>query len=336
MPSWNFGDIVFLVSYLKNTRRAILYPIYYVLSFVWLLSHHFRIILGRYERMPIPVVCVGNVTLGGAGKTPTVIYLANYFKKNSIKAHVVSRGYGGKFKDVVSVDPRSHNAYEVGDEPLLISQHTKVWVSKKKKEGILKAYKEGAELVILDDGHQNFSIAKDINILVFDAEVNLENEKIFPVGNLRESPRNAIDRADFLIFIGSSELSKKLTENFFKKNNQNIIDGKFKPNIIPKLKKRNLVAFCGIGRPEKFFSMLRKLNLNVIREYSFPDHHLYSREQLTKISDVAAKNNALVVTTEKDFVRIPLASQKKIYAINIELYLSKNKKLLLELKKLVS
>ena len=118
--------------------------------------------------MPIPVVCIGNITLGGAGKTPTVIFLANYFKKNNIKAHVVSRGYGGAFKDVVFVDPKFHSAYQVGDEPLLISQHAKVWVSKKKKEGILEAYKAGAELVLLDDGHQNFSIAKDINILVFD------------------------------------------------------------------------------------------------------------------------------------------------------------------------
>ena len=110
--------------------------------------------------MPIPVVCIGNITLGGAGKTPTVIFLANYFKKNNIKAHVVSRGYGGAFKDIVFVDPRTHSAYQVGDEPLLISQHAKVWVSKKKKEGILKAYKAGAELVLLDDGHQNFTIKK--------------------------------------------------------------------------------------------------------------------------------------------------------------------------------
>ena len=107
------------------------------------------------------------------------------------------------------------------------------------------------------------------------------------------------------------------------------------PNIIPKLKKRKLVAFCGIGRPEKFFSMLRKLNLEIIKEYSFPDHHFYSSRQLTKISDIAKKNNALIVTTMKDFVKIPVSFKKNIYPIDIELHLSKNKKLLLELKKLV-
>ena len=110
--------------------------------------------------MPVPVVCVGNITLGGAGKTPTVIFLAQYLNKNNINAHVVSRGYKGNFKDTVLVNRGTQSAYEVGDEPLLISQHAKVWVSKRKKEGILAAHKAGAELVIFDDGYQNFSIAK--------------------------------------------------------------------------------------------------------------------------------------------------------------------------------
>ena len=171
--------------------------------------------------------------------------------------------------------------------------------------------------------------------MVFDAEVNLENENIFPLGTLRERPQPAIDRADFLISIGSSVSNKNLRDTIFQNCNQKIIDGKFVPNLIPKLKKRKLVAFCGIGRPEKFFLMLRKLNLEIIKEYSFPDHHFYSRRQLTKISDIATKNNALVVTTEKDFVKIPLTFKKNIYPIEIELHVPKNKKLLLELNKLV-
>ena len=305
------------------------------MSLVWIIAHHLRIKYGRYEKMPIPVVCIGNITLGGAGKTPTVIYLANYFKKNNIKAHVVSRGYGGTFRNIVCVDPRNHSAYEVGDEPLLISQYAKVWVSKKKREGILEAYKAGAEIALLDDGHQNFSIEKDVNILVFDAEVNLNNENIFPLGHLREGFRTAIDRADFLISIGDKVSNKNLRETFFQNYDQKVIEGKFEPNIIPKIKKRKLVAFCGIGRPEKFFSMLKKLNLDIIHEYSFPDHHFYTDEQLTKICDLATKNNALVVSTEKDFVKIPATFQKQIHAIGIELHLSKNEKLLLKLKNLV-
>ena len=325
-----------MIRFLKNIRGIILYPILLFLSFIWLLSHRFRLRFGSYEKMPIPIVCVGNITLGGAGKTPTVIFLANYLKKNNIKVHVVSRGYGGKFSDIVLVDPRTHSAFQVGDEPLLISKHAKVWVSKKKKEGILEAYKAGAELVLLDDGHQNFTVSKDVNILVFDAEVNLKNEKIFPMGNLRESPGPAIDRADFMISIGNSVSNKNLQKTFFQKHNNKIIEGQFEAKIIQKLKKRKLVAFCGIGRPEKFFSMLRQLNLEIIEEYSFMDHHFYSNRQLSQILEVAEKNDALVVTTEKDFVKIPTNFQRKIYPIGIKLHLTENNKLLPKLKRLVS
>ncbi len=286
--------------------------------------------------MPVPVVCVGNITLGGAGKTPTVIFLAQYLNKNNIKTHVVSRGYGGKFKGTILVKRRTHSAYEVGDEPLLISQYANVWVSKKKKEGILAAHKAGAEIVILDDGHQNFSIAKDASILVFDAEVNVKNEKIFPLGNLRESLRSALNRANFVICIGNSVSTKKFKKNFFQDRNINFIEGKFEPNITPILKKRKLVAFCGIGRPEKFFSMLRNHNLEIVKAYSFPDHHRYSRKQLSQILDIAQNHNAIVVTTKKDFVKLPSTFTKSIYSVDIELHLEKNTKLFMALKNLVS
>ena len=285
--------------------------------------------------MPLPVVCVGNITLGGAGKTPTVIFLASFLKKNNLNVHVVSRGYRGKFKNTVVVDRRHHNASDVGDEPLLISRHTNVWVSRKKRDGILSAYKEGADIVLLDDGHQNFSIEKNISILVFDAEHNLANEQIFPVGNLRESLSSAIIRADFFICIGSPASRKKFKKTFPEHYKSKFIEGEFKPNIIPKLRNRKLVAFCGIGRPEKFFSMLKRLNTQVVQEVSFPDHHFYTDRQLSNIFKIADKKNALVVTTEKDYVKLSKSFKKKIYPINIELHLSKKEKLLLELKKLV-
>ena len=327
--------MTFLVYALKNLRALVVFPIFYFLSLVWLLLHHLRLRFGKYEKMPVPVICVGNITLGGAGKTPTVIFLASYLKKNNIKAHVVSRGYGGKYKDTVCVDRRHHNAADVGDEPLLISRHTNVWVSRKKRDGVLSAYEAGADIVLLDDGHQNFSIEKNISILVFDAELNLTNEQIFPMGNLRESFLSAIIRADFLICIGSPTSRKKFKEAFPKHQKLKFIEGEFEPNIIPKLRNRKLVAFCGIGRPEKFFSMLKRLNMRVVQEVSFPDHHFYTDRQLANIFKIADKNNALVVTTEKDYIKLSKTYREKIYPIKIELHLSKKEKLLLELKKLV-
>ena len=199
----------------------------------------------------------------------------------------------------------------------------------------MAAHKAGAEIVLLDDGYQNFSIGKDLNILVFDAEIDLKNERVFPLGNLRESPSSAIARADFLICIGSPISRRNLQNTFIQNHNSKIIEGEFKPNVTPLLKKRKLVAFCGIGRPEKFFSMLGALDMKVINKISFPDHHFYSEKQVTKILKIAESNNALVVTTEKDYVKIPKSYKKVIYPINIELHLSKRKKLLSELKSLV-
>ncbi len=327
--------MIFLAQFLKKPNRVVFFPIFYFLSRVWSLLHQIRINLGKYEKMPLPVVCVGNVTLGGAGKTPTVIFLANYLKKNNLNVHVVSRGYRGKFKGTVSVDRRRHSASDVGDEALLISHHAKVWVSRKKRDGILLAYEEGADIVLLDDGHQNFSVQKNISILVFDAELNLTSERIFPLGNLRESPSSAIIRADFLISIGSPTSRKRFKETFLQHHNSKLIEGEFRPNIIPKLRNRKLVAFCGIGRPEKFFSMLKSLNMQVIQEISFPDHHFYTDEQLANILKIADKDDALVVTTEKDYVKLSKSFKKKIYPLKIELQLSKKEKLLMELKNLV-
>ena len=327
--------MIFFTHFLKKLRGLFFFPVFYLLSLVWLFLHNLRITLGRYEKMPLPVVCIGNITLGGAGKTPTVIFLASYLKKNNINAHVVSRGYGGKFKDTVFVNRRRHNASDVGDEPLLISRYSKVWVSRKKRDGIFSAYKAGADLVLLDDGHQNFSIEKNVSILVFDAERSLTNAKIFPLGDLRESPESAITRADFLICIGRSFSRKQFKETFLRHHSSKIIEGEFIPNIIPKLKNRKLVAFCGIGRPEKFFSMLKRLNMQVIHEVSFPDHHFYTERQIINIFKIADKNNAMVVTTEKDHVKLSKAFKKKIHPIKIELHLSKSEKLLLRLKTLV-
>ena len=327
--------MIFLAHLLEKPKRFVFFPIFYFLALVWSLLHQIRIKFGRYEKMPLPVVCVGNVTLGGAGKTPTVVFLASYLKKNNLNVHVVSRGYRGKFKGTVFVDRRHHKASDVGDEPLLISRHTNVWVSRKKRDGVLSAYEAGADIVLLDDGHQNFSIEKNISILVFDAELNLTNEQIFPMGNLRESLSSAIIRADFFICIGSPASRKKFKETFLQYYKPKFIEGEFKPKIIPKLMNRKLVAFCGIGRPEKFFSMLKRLKMRVVQEVSFPDHHFYTDRQLANIFKIADKNKALVVTTEKDYVKLSKSLKKKIYPINIELGLSKKEKLLLELKNLV-
>ena len=161
-------------------------------------------------------------------------------------------------------------------------------------------------------------------------------KKFFMHKRIRENPSSAISRADFLFCIGHKISRTKLRKTFAQLHSTKIVEGKFKANISPFFKKHKLVAFCGIGRPEKFFSMLRRLDLEIIEDYSYPDHHFYSNKQLNKILGVAKDNNALVVTTEKDFVKLPSTFTKKIYSVDIELHLEKNEILLKDLKNLVS
>ncbi len=158
---------------------------------------------------------------------------------------------------------------------------------------------------------------------------------MFPLGNLRESPKSALFRADFSILIGSDDAIRASKENILQQCKSKIIEGKFEADIVAKLRGRKIVAFCGIGRPQKFFSMLRDLNFRIMRQFPFPDHYFYSELELVNILETANKYNAIVVTTEKDFVKLPTAYQKIIYPIKIGLRLSNNENLLLELEKLV-
>ena len=138
--------------------KKVFLPVLVLLSIIWRCVHFLKIKLGKYEKMPLPVVCVGNITLGGSGKTPTVLLVLKLFSEIGLEAHVVSRGYKGKLKRTTLVNSKEHNASDVGDEPLMISGTSKVWVTRDKKSGIMAAYNSGAKIVILDDGFQNPSV----------------------------------------------------------------------------------------------------------------------------------------------------------------------------------
>ena len=287
--------------------------------------------------MPIPVVCVGNITLGGSGKTPTVLLILQVLKKLGYEVHVVSRGYKGKIKHTTLVDPNIHSALDAGDEPLLISKTSKVWITKNKRAGILAAYRAGANIVVLDDGFQNPSISKDLSILVIDTDFNFGNGHIFPMGPLRESLKFASKRADFILCLGNTGSRKKFLKNIKVPEDIYLTEGQLTPkNCPPALKNKKLIAFCGIARPEKFFFSLKDLGLMVIEKISFPDHFMYSEKDLRKLLKTARKRNALLVTTEKDLIKIPKEIKKYFHCIPIEVTLKDNSILESALKKLVA
>jgi tetraacyldisaccharide 4'-kinase len=265
-------------------------------------------------RVAVPVICVGNITAGGAGKTPTVRWLQHFFQSQEVVAHVVSRGYGGSLEGPVRVDSKAHTAAEVGDEPLLLAHYSDCWVSRDRRAGVQVAAEHGADVVILDDGFQNPHVAKDLSILVIDGGYGLGNERIIPAGPLRETLQQAQRRAEYLLIIGED------CHGLADKARLPVLQGKFTIECdIADYRQREWVAFAGIGRPEKFFATLKENSIPVKATKAFADHYPYSETELRTLQTQATKAGAVLITTEKDWHRLPEEWQKEIAYLPVRL-----------------
>lgn len=313
----------------------------YILLFIGPLSVLYRSIFWLKEKFsnspcksPIPVICIGNVTMGGTGKTPTAIALYSLICKKypKITTHFVTRGYGGEKHGPLEVDVKSHTFLDVGDEALLLAQHAPTWIARNRLKGVQEAAKKGANLVILDDGLQNSSVPKDFSLVVFDGKRGLGNEHVFPLGPLRESFKAASKKADFFIVVGKGE--KSLLQKL-KATQKGIIETFLDPDRaeVIKFKENSIIAFAGIGYPEKFFHMLKDIGLSVISQKAFPDHHPYTEREIQSLIREAEEKDAFCVTTEKDKMRIPQQYQKDIETVSVQLKgLEKNKEFCIKLE----
>jgi len=269
-------------------------------------------------KSPVPVICVGNLVAGGAGKTPVALDLVARLKAQGVEAHVVMRGYGGTQRGPVQVDPRIHTATEVGDEALLLAQSAPTWVSADRKAGVEIAIEGGAKTIVLDDGFQNPSVHKDLSLLVVDGEYGFGNGRVMPAGPLRETVSAGLKRADGMVLLGSDEADiwGRVQRAGYKE--LNIMRARIEPTEgAAGLKGQEVYAFAGIGRPQKFFDTLTKLGCKLIGCKAFDDHHPYSEQEVQNILKSAA--GAQIVTTTKDLVRIPPEHRSKIQAVDISL-----------------
>lgn len=263
----------------------------------------------------VPVICVGNATLGGTGKTPVTIYLLKSLRRMGVNAHGLSRGYGGELKGPVPVNPR-HTAHEVGDEPLLIARSGPVWVAAARDEGARAAVSEGADAIIMDDGHQNPLLQKTLSLLVVDAEVGFGNGLVFPAGPLREPLPDALSRTDAVILMKPSEdyeiddvLAEQLSDHV-------VISAFLAAKDAPPQGK--LYAFAGIGRPNKFFDQLRRMGGDLVEEIPFADHHQFTDAEVENLFARASDHDATLITTEKDHVRLPSGYRRGVHAFPVE------------------
>jgi len=298
------------------------------LSLLFFLISSIQKKIQKSNKIGVPVICIGNLVAGGSGKTPMVLHLLKLLKKRCLNIHVVSRGYGGNLKGPIKVEKEKHTFDQVGDEALLIAKENNIWISKNKYAGVFAATLNGADLIILDDGLQNNSIKKDLNIVVVDGEFGFGNGLILPAGPLREPYKQRLKKSDILILLNNDKY------NIQKKINKYIpiIKGKSFIKNYKNLIKKKLVVFSGIGRPEKFLNSLKKKNLNILKFFSFPDHYAYSKNDLNKIINYSKNNNAIPVTTLKDKQRINRDLRKKIYFVDLEIKLEKTDVLSKKLK----
>ena len=253
--------------------------------------------LAQPYRAKARVVCVGNLTAGGSGKTPIAITLGKMLIARGHKAFFLTRGYGGRLTGPIEVDPAEHTAADVGDEPLLLAAHAPVIVARNRAEGGRLADSRGADIIVMDDGLQNFQLAKDVSLVVIDAECGFGNGRLIPAGPLREPIAQGLARADGIVLVGNGE-------NFLPTSSVPVMRAHLVPEQPEALQGRRVFAFAGIGRPEKFFETLRTLGAEIADTRAFPDHHRFTPSDLASLRKDAEDDGAALVTTEKDFVRL--------------------------------
>lgn len=270
---------------------------------------------------PVPVICVGNVVTGGAGKTPVALALASHLAGLDIEAHFLTRGYGGGEAGPLGVDPGRHGYRDVGDEALLLAARAPCWVAQDRAAGA-EAAALGADVIILDDGLQNPSLAKDISLVVIDGGYGLGNGRLLPAGPLRETLAAALGRAHGVVVVGPDRagVAPAVARAQPPSRPLPILQARLQPDEeAAALAGQKVVAFAGIGRPEKFFDTLAEIGCSIAARRTFADHHPYEADEIMEIIELANSLGAQVVTTAKDFVRLPEDAKPMVKVLGVEL-----------------
>lgn len=285
-----------------------------------------RLRQGISTKVDVPVVCIGNINVGGTGKTPTVIWLLEKLRNAGHQPHVVSKGYGGTIVAPTHVDPSRHSAIRVGDEPLLIAAFGEVWVGKDRLETARAAVTANATVLILDDGFQDPSLHKDVSLVVVDAAKGFGNERCLPAGPLRETVSDGLARADFVLTIGETTAQKLFSAPL-----------EAVPRACGRLtplqtgmdwSNNRVLAFAGIGNPEKFFATLRNQGAEIVRAEALDDHQKFGPGMLNRLEADAKKLGAQLVTTEKDAARLPQSYRAKVITLPVRLVVDEEDQLM--------
>ncbi|WP_375327060.1 tetraacyldisaccharide 4'-kinase [Candidatus Tisiphia endosymbiont of Nemotelus uliginosus] len=298
-----------------QTRNIIAYLLL-PFTLIYLVATYIRKLITTPIRFPCKVICVGNISVGGTGKTQIVSFIAELLKAREIDFIIVTKGYGSNLKKALLVTP-SHTALEVGDEAVMLLKYGKVIAAKKVQYLHSFVPKLKPVVMIIDDSFQNPNFYKDFVIMTIDAHRFFGNGFLLPAGPLRQNPKQAIVKSDIIISVSATNVHPDYCTS-------NIKDKLFYAQIIPSIdidKTKNFFAFSGIGNPDRFFSTLENYGLRLLGYKIFPDHYQYSQEDLEYLAKQAEQYNAYLITTKKDYVKI---DSTKLPIICCDVHLSIN------------
>lgn len=257
----------------------------------------------RREALPVPVICVGNPTVGGAGKTPTAIALARSALAAGLKPGFLSRGHGGSIDRTTMVEPSRHRARDVGDEPLLLAGLAPTVIARKRAKGARRLIEAGCDLIIMDDGFQSASLVFDYALLVVDGRRGLGNGKLIPAGPVRAPLGAQLRHASALLAVGDGSAADRMIR-LAARAGKAVHTACLRPREGEALRGRRVLAFAGIGDPDKFFRTLEECGATLVERRRFADHHLFLSEEIDDLLDGADRGDLLPVTTEKDMARL--------------------------------
>ena len=295
-PSFWWGKI--------GVRASLLTPL------GWLYGRIVRTVMAetKPQHVPVPVISIGNVVVGGAGKTPTTIALAKLLQSMGETPHILTRGYGNSAQS---------------DEAQLLKDVAPTWVNPNRWVAASQAIEAGATVLLLDDGHQHHTLHKDLSLLVVDGLQGIGNGLVMPAGPLRETLQDSLTRTDGVILIDGKNLPFTTTLPIFHAT----ISPINAPNPA-----QSYIAFCGIGMPDKFFNLLEKMNLPIVARHIFADHHPYTTHDLDKLCAHARSLGATLITTRKDWVRITKKYQDTLQVLDITLSFDHNEEIVVMLR----
>ena len=312
----------------KNLISVALFP----LSLIYFLIFFIIKIFSKPQKISKPIICVGNLIAGGSGKTPTAIALGKVIKEMKVSFAYLSRGYMNDGAEFLMLRKEDNNkANQVGDEPMMLLETAATFVAKDRLFGAKMIESMNKfQAIVLDDGMQNNRLKSDYNILVVDGKIGFGNGFMIPAGPMREPLCLGLKKADLVVLIGeaSDELNKIL-------NNKKIVKAKIFATNSQEFLGKKLIAFCGLAFPEKFFSLLKELGLEVLESYGFADHHNYKIHELEALYQKAKEQNAVLIATKKDWVKFPKVFQEKISYLDVELKFENDDLLKKELKNIL-